>query len=145
MSGIAMLLLSGGTTVRLTDHSIIDNSFRVTPDNASAGSFFELGSDGVARFLRTEESDGSYVSEWMLGGSSSDYEVRFTLLTGAASGTFDTWLALSFSRTVSVTATQSGFGTTTSDATVRAEIRTVGGVVLSSSVITLSATAQVDT
>jgi hypothetical protein len=145
MSGIGMLFLSGGSSVRITDRSIEDTDFVILPATAFAEATYQLGSDGVARFLRASEGNGVYSPEWLLGGSASNYEVRFTSLSGSPSAVaFDTWLPLTSSRSVSVSASQPGFGETTNTGTVKVEIRTSSGLILSSATITLSATATVD-
>jgi hypothetical protein len=144
MAGIAMLLLAGGSAVRITDRSISDSDFKVSPATAFANSTYQLGSDGVARFETANGADGSYSSEWLLGGNAADYEARFAILTGSADGSFGVWLPLTTTRSISVTANQTIFGSTSSNATVLVDIRTTSGLILSTAVITLSATATVD-
>lgn len=146
MSGIMMALLGanpGGAFI--SSQSISDNDAAIFPATASASSSYELGADGVARFFREKGTDGTYSGEWRLLGASSDYEVRFTTLSGTfTAGTFDTWLSLGTSRSITVSASQSTVGTTSNSATARVEIRTTGGILLTSADITCSATADVD-
>lgn len=146
MSGIGMFLLgSGSSLINISDKSVDDSHDVVSPSTASAQAGYQLGSDGVARFNRQSDGNGSYSGEWLVGGLSSDYEAMFTIVSGSPTGvTFNSWLSLSSSRTVSVSATQSVFGSTTNTATVTVQIRTTSGLLLDSATITLSATATVD-
>lgn len=145
MSGIGMFLLGAGSSlINISDRSISDNHYVATP-NAEASSRYELTNDGVARFFRTQLSDGTFSGEWLLGGSASQYEVRFTLLSGSVAGdTLNTWLNLGTTRNVNVSAFRTMFGETVVNATVLVEIRTTSGLLLDSATITLSATATVD-
>lgn len=145
MSGIGMFLLGAGSSlVNIADKSISDSDFTVTPTNAESSSRYELGNDGVARFFRNKGTSGTYAGEWLVGGSPSDYEVRFSLLSGSVSGgTLNTWLSLATTRNVNVSALRTTIGETTVSGTVLVEIRTTSGLILDSATVVLSATSTV--
>lgn len=84
--------------------------------------------------------DGGSTSEgwdWRIKGPSNRFEVRATLLSGSASGTFNTWKALSVTRSWGVSRSSAG----TSEASVRLEIRDTRDpdTILATSDISLSA------
>lgn len=146
MSGIGMFLLGAGSSlINISDKTISDNHFAVSPVNAESSSRYELSNDGIARFFRNQGSDGTYSGEWLLGGSPVDFEVRFTLTSGSVSGdALNTWLNLGTTRNVNVSALRTTIGETTASATVLVEIRTSSGLILDSATIVLSAASNVD-
>lgn len=148
MSGIQMLMMGGGSFkfVNIENFTIQDTDFRVSPDSAFASSEYQLSSDGVAYFNRAAQTDGFIPGQWRIVGNSSDYDVRFSLVSGAATGSaFNVWLNLGSTRSVLVSASRSGVGISTQSGVVFVEIRnTASGIVLATATITLEATVTVD-
>ena len=152
MSGIQMLMMGGGSfkfvsienfTIQDTDLSISPD---ISPDSAFASSEYQLSSDGVAYFNRVAQTDGFIPGQWRIVGNSSDYDVRFSLVSGAATGSaFNVWLNLGSTRSILVSASRSGVGSSTQSGVVFVEIRnTASGIVLATATITLEATATVE-
>ncbi len=141
--GMQMLLMATGNTgVSLTPRTIADYH-GVTVGTASATTTFELNSDGVARGFREQLSDEVYNGEWLVTGTNSSYEVMFTVLSGATpTGTLNTWLNLGTTRSVTVGATRSVAGVTSASSDVQVQIRTTSGLLVVTTVITISATAE---
>ena len=87
------------------------NAAEVDVQGASASGLtaasFQLNTNGNAE---TSTNGGSYstVYQWLLGGSSSDFDCRATITTetgaGSKSGTFGSWLNLGSTQTWSVSA-----------------------------------------
>lgn len=99
---------------------------------------YYVDSDG---FIYTKQGTASRVQQeqWLLGGTNSDYEVRFTQTsgvgTGALNGTLGTWLGLGSDREINTTTTSGN----TYEATVTVEIREASsGTILQSIGISLS-------
>ena len=133
MSGIQMALLGGqGTVVRITD--VLVEDVQISPDDARAA--YTLANTGqvilgVATFYENW-IDPQFVM--------SDYEARATLTAGAlTNGTTGSWLNLGTSRQWDVERSSLG----TNSATLTMEIRPVGGSVVTSATITLSATVDI--
>lgn len=128
-SGVARLIYQGAV-VSISDTTVS----RVTTTPASATASYALESDGD--ILGTLSAD---IGDWITPTSAAggNYECRTTVLSGTlTSGTTGAWMALSTTRTW--TLTQSGIGTNT--ASVLIEIRrTSDSVVLDSATITFNA------
>jgi hypothetical protein len=142
-----MQVLMGGNTkfVKLTDHNITDSDLSILPDNTSAaGVVFTFSNTGTFTCERTSLSDLTFTGEWLVAGTASNWEIRFTG-TGWSTGTFSSWLSLGTTRSVSLTTSQTGVGE--SDITVNAtvEIRRIGASTNEAScVITANASATVE-
>ena len=118
----------------LTSHSVAASA------GTSGGSTarYYVDSDG---FIYTKQGLSSIVQQeqWLLGGTNTDYEVRFTQTgsvgSGSLNGTLSTWLGLGTDREINTTTTAGN----TYDATVTVEIREVStGTILQSTSIDLT-------
>ena len=137
-----MLLAAGGDPVRLSARTVTDNDFSVLPTPASASASFELGSDGIARLFRANDGNAVIAGEWLLFGPASDYEVIFVSGSGSfTSGTLNTWLALSTSRSIGNFASRNVVGMTTATGSVIVQIRRIGSAFISASAV-VSVTAE---
>lgn len=149
MSGIQMMMMGGGSFrfVNIENFTIQDTDLKVSPASAFASSEYQLSQDGVAYFNRASSADGSIPGQWRLTGNSSDYDVRFSLVSGSVTGSsLNVWLNLGSTRSVLTSASRSGIGSTTNSGVVLVEIRsTASGLILASATITLEATATVET
>lgn len=99
--------------------------------NATSTARYYVDSDG---FIYTKQGTASIVQQeqWLLAGTNSDYEVRFTQTgstgTGGLNGTLSTWLGLGTDREINTTTTSGNIY----NATVDVEIREVSsGTILS--------------
>ena len=99
---------------------------------------YYVDSDG---FIYTKQGTAAIVQQeqWLLGGTNTDYEVRFTQTgstgTGSLNGTLNTWLGLGTDREINTTTTAGN----TYNTTVTVEIREVSsGTVLSTTTIDLT-------
>lgn len=128
------------TGTHLTRSVYLENfsaaGFAFSPASASAA--VRLTSAGeVERSL----NGGAYANlfTWLLAGTGAGYECHMTMVSGTDfTGTLDTWLALSSNRTWSLS--QSGIGTTSGVGTL--SIRPVGGGVIASCTVTVSAEVE---
>jgi hypothetical protein len=128
--------------VQLAPATVAGYTFQPPPTTAVASAEYRLNSSGTVTTaaLTSPGTDSSY--SWRLQGASSDYEVRFTALTGSPTGVFGSWLSLSSNRSVSLLATQSGQGRDFREASVLVEVRLPSGTVLATTTVTLSAEAE---
>lgn len=99
---------------------------------------YYVDSDG---FIYTKQGTAAIVQQeqWLLGGTNTDYEVRFTQTgstgSGSLNGTLNTWLGLGTDREINTTTTAGN----TYNTTVTVEIREVSsGTVLSTTTIDLT-------
>ena len=139
MSGIMMMTMASSLLVKLSPRSIRDSSLTFPPTESVAGARFILDTNGEARFTTVNSESGTYAGEWLLGVSSSEYEVRFTVQSGTITmGTVDTWLSLTDTRQIGISLSTSSIGTTIQEATVLVEIRRVSGTVIASATMFLS-------
>lgn len=107
-----------------------------SPSNANIS--YSIVSSGTVTVARNSDPASTFET-WLISGVGSDYEVRFTVQSGSITGvTAGTWLVLSSTRSVSLSRSETG----QSIATVLVELRTVGGAVLDSATITLSASVE---
>lgn len=118
----------------LTSHDIVASGG--TAGNSTAR--YYVDSDG---FIYTKQGTSSSVQQeqWLLGGTNSDYEVRFTQTgssgSGALNGTLSTWLGLGTDREINTTTTAGN----TYETAVTVEIREASsGTILESVGITLT-------
>lgn len=145
MSGIMMMTMASSLLVKLSPRSISDLRFTLSPTDSVTDARFILDANGEARFTTGNSGSGTYAGEWLLGGSSSEYEVRFTVQSGTTTvGTVDTWLSLANTRQIGISLSRSSIGTTIQEATVLVEIRRVSGTVIASATVFLSCTSTVD-
>lgn len=116
----------------LTAHSLAASG----TTSATSTARYYVDSDG---FIYTKLGTASIVQQeeqWLLGGTNSDYEVKFTQTgsvgSGSLNGTLGSWLSLSTDREINTTTTAGN----TYDATVTVEIREAssGTVVASTSI-----------
>lgn len=115
----------------LTAHSLDASGSNSSTSTAR----YYVDSDG---FIYTKQGTAAIVQQeqWLLGGTNTDYEVRFTQTgsagSGSLNGTLSTWLALSTDREINTTTTNGN----TYDATVTVDIREVssGTIVATTSI-----------
>lgn len=136
MSGAHIALLGstgGGDTLALVGYT--DSVFDIAP--ATGGVGYQLTSGGKEQGGIGSAASIIYsdLGDWVIpNGNASLYEVRATLNSGTlSSGTTGSWLALTSTRTWTVT--RSVIGVSTANLTI--EIRRIGGT-------TILATAPVD-
>lgn len=124
-----------GSAVWLSNRTVYDFE-----TGATATAKFKLDGDGIAYTMRDVQDLSTYqavAGEWMLSGASSDYEHRFTIVSGTAtSGTFGAWLGGATDREVTKAQTAKGIGTLVFDVETRLTGTTV---TLITARITLSA------
>lgn len=102
-------------SISLTNHSI--NATRV---GATASAAIDLLNTGVAQSNRTPGGTTSFAPEWMSSGTASDYESRWTSVSGSINiGTAGVWQNLGTSRSYGVS--RGSLGTTSCTGTL--EIR----------------------
>jgi hypothetical protein len=133
MSGIQMALLGGqGTVVRITD--VLVEDVQISPDDARAA--YTLANTGQVIL-----GVATFYENWIDPQfGMSDYEARATLTAGAlTNGTTGSWLNLGTTRQWDVERSSLG----TNSATLTMEIRPVGGSVVTSATITLTATVDI--
>lgn len=118
----------------LTAHSLDASGSNSSTSTAR----YYVDSDG---FIYTKQGTAAIVQQeqWLLGGTNTDYEVRFTQTgstgTGSLNGTLNTWLGLGTDREINTTTTAGNMYYTT----VTVEIREVSsGTVLSTTTIDLT-------
>lgn len=145
--GIQQLMLGGVWQVVFTDHTITDYRYTISPGPSNASAVLTLLADGTANFIRLAGGNGTYDGEWLRYGSSADFEVRFTVVSGSfSSGTFGSWINLSTSPYIGRTATRATIGITELTGVATVEIRDAGsGNILATATVTLTATAELDT
>ena len=121
----------GAGSVTINDYAYSD--FQVDPGNASAS--FSLSSGGVA------SGTGGVSYNWLISGAASAYEVMADNVTGSfSSGTINTWLPLSSTRTWTRTRTLPGY----SSAIARFRIRRASdGIVLATATIQVEAEVEI--
>lgn len=144
MGAQQLLLRKRGVEVRVTSRTVLNNVAVAAPGTANATASYALQSSGVLRLNAVSDITG----EWLVSGVASNYEVRFTHQSGTVpSGvTYGAWLALSSTRTPSLSASRSTTpGITSSTGAILVELRRAGGsgVVLSSATVTVTAEAEV--
>ena len=135
MSGAVLSLLgTGGAGAAVTITLSPQFLYAFTTGTASAA--FRLNTNGNAEY---SENGGAYsvLEAWCVPAAQAvNYECYASLVSGLATGTFDTWLALSSSRTWSVTRATIGV----SDAVINIGIRRAGdATILASADIYLTA------
>jgi hypothetical protein len=135
MSGAVLSLLgTGGAGAAVTITLSAQFLYALTTGTASAA--FRLNTDGNAEY---SENGGAYsvLEAWCVPAAQAvNYECYASLVSGLATGTFDTWLALSSSRTWTVTQVTIGV----SDAVINIGIRRAGdATILASADIYLTA------
>jgi hypothetical protein len=135
MSGAVLSLLgTGGAGAAVTITLSMQFIYAFASGTASAA--FRLNTNGNAE---SSKNGGAYsVQEaWCVPAAQAvNYECYASLVSGSATGTFDTWLALSSSRTWSVTQATIGV----SDAIINIGIRRAGdATILASADIYLTA------
>jgi len=103
----------------------------VAVDPATATATYTVNTDGHIRV-----HGGGSLEEWLVAGTSSEFDVRATHNSGSTpSGTYSSWLNLGTSRSWSLS--QSGIGSLTGTITI--EIReSAGGTILDSASVTLN-------
>lgn len=147
MSGIHMAMMAaGGKFVEINNFTDTAFDSSLSPDTAIAELQYSLRSNGRATAYFSPGSPVDLPGQWLLAGAAADYEVRFTLLSGAfQSGNLGNWLSLSVDRSIAVSVTRTAVGEETVTGTALVEIRRVGAVqVLDSAQIELTAIANVD-
>jgi hypothetical protein len=135
MSGAVLSLLgTGGAGAAVTITLSTQFLYAFTTGTASAA--FRLNTNGNAEY---SENGGAYsvLEAWCVPAAQAvNYECYASLVSGLATGTFDTWLALSSSRTWTVTQVTIGV----SDAVINIGIRRAGdATILASADIYLTA------
>lgn len=151
MSGPQQALIGGGMKpVNISGHTISGQDFEaVNPSTATAT--YTLNSSGAAQATTVGDASNppqgttSYNGEWMLVPPNSAYEARATLTSGSIdTGTLNTWLALSTTRSWTVTVTAgAGSGNVNQQASLLIEIRDASTLlVLDSDDINLEADAN---
>lgn len=118
----------------LTGHSVLASG---GTSGASTARYY-VDSDG---FIYTKQGTAAIAQQeqWLLGGTNSDYQVRFTQTgstgSGSLNGTLNTWLGLGADQEINTTTTSGN----TYEAYVTVEIReAASGTVLGSANIALS-------
>jgi hypothetical protein len=136
MSGAFLNLIGAGGGASAVTITLSTQFFYALNTGAPASAAFRLNTNGNAEY---SENGGAYsVQEaWCVPAAQAvNYECYASLVTGTATGTFDTWLALTASRTWTVT--QATIGVT--DTIINVGIRRVGNAtILASADISLSA------
>ena len=135
MSGAVLSLLgTGGAGAAVT--ITLSTQFLYALSTGTASAAFRLNTNGNAEY---SENGGAYsvLEAWCVPAAQAvNYECYASLVSGLATGTFDTWLALSSSRTWSVTQATIGV----SDAVINIGIRRAGdATILASADIYLTA------
>lgn len=135
MSGAVLSLLgTGGAGAAVT--ITLSTQFLYALSTGTASAAFRLNTNGNAEY---SENGGAYsvLEAWCVPAAQAvNYECYASLVSGLATGTFDTWLALSSSRTWSVTQTTIGVR----DAVINIGIRRAGdATILASADIYLTA------
>lgn len=117
----------GGSGVSISDHTI----GKIGNGTATISVYIVYGSDGTTR-----NQNNAILETWLVTGAVSDYEIRATQQAGSSPvGTFNTWLALPQTWSLSVAAGAED------SATFLIEIRdATSHVVLDSATITLNGT-----
>lgn len=135
MSGVHMALLGSRDGVIISISNLLISSF--TGGTAIAIAGYWLNSSGIVE--AREQSNYFNFGNWVTPTSqASNYEVRASLNFGFATGTFDTWLALSSTREWYASA---AIGSSEL-AEIVLDIRRIGtSTILDSATITLSADA----
>jgi hypothetical protein len=132
---LAMMLGTGGGASAVTI-TLTPLFFSALNTGAPASAAYRLNTNGNVEY---SENGGAYsVQEaWCVPAAQAvNYECYASLVTGTATGTFDTWLALTSTRTWTVT--QAIIGVT--DTIINVGIRRVGNAtILASADISLSA------
>jgi len=135
MSGAVLSLLgTGGAGAAVT--ITLSTQFLYALSTGTASAAFRLNTNGNAEY---SENGGAYsvLEAWCVPAAQAvNYECYASLVSGLATGTFDTWLALSSSRTWTVTQVTIGV----SDAVINIGIRRAGdATILASADIYLTA------
>ena len=104
MAGVHQMLagvFDTGPRVSITDQNVAD--ITLTPTDATATYTLQSGGNVV-------NHNSLLLEQWLLKGAAGDYEARATVLSGDPpnSGTLNTWLALSTTRSWSQTQTTPG-------------------------------------
>ena len=123
----------GGGAGSVTLNDAAYSHYAIDPSNASVGVTFSSSGTVIAT--------GSAGYTWLNSGTNSDYEIMADNLVGTfSSGTNNTWLPLSTSRTWTRTRTVPG----ESEVTARFRIRRASdGIVLATATISLTATVEI--
>lgn len=128
----------GGARVKINPHTISGLDLEGPGTGATATATFTLNSSGVAQATTVGNASNppagttNYTGEWMISPPNSAYEARATLVSGTlSSGTTGSWLALSTTRSWSVTiSVAAGAGSATKDCTILVEIRDASTLVV---------------
>lgn len=140
--GFVKRRLSGAWVTVWTSIRVVINDRTVTRNSTSSSShptaYWTINSDGTVHYPSSVNGTDTVGETWLQSGVNSDYQVRATVTAGAVnSGTTGSWLALSTTRTWSVT--PSSYGGADATATLTIEIRdAVTLAVLETATITLS-------
>lgn len=132
-------------TLNLTARTVQD-VHAVLSGSASANTSMQLQNTGALLFDRMRMADVTPAGEWLSGGTPSDYEVMVTLSSGSSpTGTLNSWLDLTTSRTWSVSASRPGtIGSTVVTSNLSVQIRLKSNHAINvTAAITISAEASV--
>lgn len=135
MTMVALIAAYGGAVVKLTNQTF--EAIATDPATATAG--YRLDNAGVA--YTGENGTYSAISgEWLSGGSAGDYECFVTVNSGTlTSGPTGGWTSLSATQTWTLARTTNG----SSNVNFTIQIRPVGGSVVATATIDMTATREV--
>jgi hypothetical protein len=129
VAGAAFGAFAPPVSISLSDQNIFNGAVGTATAN------YQINSDGSVK-----DQDSGILESWLLGGgTSSNYEVRMTVVSGSLiSGTTGSWLNCGTTRTWSLT--NSAQNNSTSTCVMTVEIRLASsGVVQDTATVTLSA------
>ncbi len=149
MTGVMMAKMGGTTNpVRITNRLLVQQGFSISPADATASATLELLNTGQAREANNPGGIVNIAGQWLLAGSASDFECRFTLQSGTINlGALGVWQALSATRNVGNLVTRAGNtpGSSNITGSVLVEIRRTGtSIILGSAVFDFDVTATVN-
>lgn len=126
--------ISAGVTVAITNQSI-SKSIKITISPAVAS--YSINSSG-----NVVNQNGTILEAWLTGGTSSNYDVMVTPISGVAlTGTTGSWLNGGSNQTWSISNSAGDDSTISSQFTVQIRLSATG-VVQASATITLNATSR---
>ena len=136
-----------GLAIVLTNRTVYAWDNELSSPTASAIAGITVASSGALtitlRGSETGDSDTDLTTEWLTGGTASDYECRFSPSSGSLSNGPAGWNSCSTSRTFDVRRTRTFSGSSTKTCTGTLEIRRAAdAVVLATATITLIARAD---